>query len=118
MGNKPQLSREATDRIRAKIRTAELINRLQDYALSELRVENGEIFMQTPDGRRIRSMSKEQVAAAKVLIDKVIPNLQSIEATTSDTRTFVLRAPPEAADAVEWLDRYGPKTIEHKPKEG
>lgn len=117
MGNKPQLSRDAIDRIRAKIDAARLINRLQDYALSELTVEDGTITYRHPDGRIVQPMSKEQIGAAKVLLDKIVPNVQSIETNVQETRTFVLRAPPEAADAVEWLSKYGPKTIDHKAKE-
>lgn len=116
MGNKPQLSREAVDRIRAKIRASELVGRLEEFALGDIVTQaeliNGELqfreVLQMPDGTVKRAMTREQIAAAKTLLDKVLPTPQSIDVNTQETKTFVLRAPEPAKDMQTWLKDYGP----------
>jgi hypothetical protein len=51
------------DEVKAKIKTSQIINRLNGYALGELQME------------------KAQVTAALGLLKKTVPDLQSIEAT-------------------------------------
>jgi hypothetical protein len=123
MANRPQISREAIDRIRAKIRASELVGRLEEFALGNLvtvgEVQNGEITYRTvlelPDGTRKPAMTKEQISAAKVLLDKVLATPQSIDVNTSETKTFVIRAPEPSKSMDEWLNHYGPKTIDATP---
>lgn len=115
MGNKPQLSREAVDRIRAKIRAAELVGRLEDFALGEpVLIPTGDGFNQMVrvNGELKAAMTKDQIGAAKALLDKVLPTPQSIDVNTQETRTFVIRAPEPSKSMDEWLNHYGPKTIE------
>lgn len=123
MANRPQISREAIDRIRAKIRASELVTRLEEFALGQLvtegQVQGGDIVYRTvlelPDGTRKPAMTKEQIQAAKVLLDKVLATPQSIDVNTSETKTFVIRAPEPSKSMDEWLNHYGPKTIDATP---
>lgn len=123
MGNRPQISREAIDRIRAKIRASELVSRLEEFAMGEIELVaeliNGELqfrqVIRLPDGTTKRAMTKEQIAAAKTLLDKVLPTPQSIDVNTSETKTFVIRAPEPSKSMDEWLNHYGPKTIDASP---
>ena len=120
MSARPQISREAIDRIRAKIDASRLINRLQEFALGDLdtvgEVQGAEIVyrqvIRLEDGTTKRAMSKEQIQAAKVLLERVLPTPQSIDINTSETKTFVIRAPEPSKSMDEWLNHYGPKTIE------
>ena len=86
-----------TDETRSRIAVARIIDRLQSHIQGEL------------------DLSPTQISAAKILLDKVLPNLQSVENKSENTTTFVLRAPSPAKDATDWLEQYGPKTIEHDP---
>lgn len=88
-----------TDETRSRIAAARIIDRLQNFALGD-----------NPD-----AMSPTQVSAAVALLNKVIPNLQSVENKSEETKIYVLRAPNPAKDATEWLNQYGPKVIEHAP---
>lgn len=54
---------------REKIKTSQLINRLNAFALSELDPTSGEPVQ----------MSSAQVKAAETLLDRVLPKMQSIE---------------------------------------
>lgn len=88
-----------TDETRSRIAAARVIDRLQNFVLGD-----------NPD-----AMSPTQVTAAVALLNKVIPNLQSVETKSEETTIYVLRAPSPAQDAKEWLNNYVPKTIEHVP---
>lgn len=117
---RPQISREAIDRIRAKIRASELVGKLEEFAMGEIvmvpTLVNGELefrqMVELPDGTRKAAMTKDQIAAAKTLLDKVLPTPQSIDVNTSETKTFVIRAPEPSKSMDEWLNHYAPKTIE------
>lgn len=123
MAGRPQISREAIDRIRAKIRASELVSRLEEFAMGEIELVaeliNGELqfrqVIRLPDGTTKRAMTKEQIAAAKTLLDKVLPTPQSIDVNTQETKTFVIRAPEPSKSMDEWLNHYGPKTIDASP---
>ena len=54
------------DAIREKIRIAQLVNRLEDHAFGDL------------------EMTKTQIAAARILVDKCIPSLSSTQMTGKD----------------------------------
>ena len=118
MAGKPQISPKAKDAITARIKTSALVEKLQTFALAsaDQDVATGiTSYYDAGTGKRIPTMTPAQVAATKMLLDKVLPNLTAIEATSDETKTFVLRAPAPEADAMEWLQKYGPKTIDHIP---
>lgn len=123
MAGRPQISREAIDRIRAKIRASELVGKLEEFAMGEIvmvpNLVNGELefrqMVELPDGTRKAAMTKDQIAAAKTLLDKVLPTPQSIDVNTQETKTFVIRAPEPSKSMDEWLNHYGPKTIDASP---
>jgi len=64
----------------------------------------------------VHEMTATQIAAAKILLDKALPNLTSVENKSDITKVYVLRAPPPERDGQTWLQKYGPKTIDHDPK--
>ena len=116
-GYRPQISPQAIEQLRAKISTGMLVTRLQDFALGEPIMEIGaggipELRVRMPNGTTRPAMTKEQIAAAKLLLDKVLPSPQAIDVTSHETKTFVIRAPEPAKDMDDWLKQYGPKTIE------
>jgi hypothetical protein len=80
---------------RKRIRAAAIIDRLQAFVLGD-----------NPD-----AMSRNQVAAAKLLLDKVLPDLRSAEVTTAETKTYVIRAPEQAESTEAWLRDYAPKHL-------
>ena len=115
---KPKLDPLTVDRLRGKIQGGQLITRLQNFALGTPIMEpdghGGFRIMVQLEGETTRKpgMTKEQIVAAKALLDKLLPTPQSIAVTSEETKVFVLRAPEPAKDAAEWLKDYGPKTIE------
>lgn len=109
---------------RSKIKAGNLITRIQRFALAkpveEVTVNpSGGVSITTrfedEQGNDVWPMTKDQVAAAKMLLDKALPNLTSVDVKSEETRTYVLRAPEPAKNATDWLKNYGPKTIEHAP---
>ena len=113
----PRITQVHIDETRARIKAHNLITRLQNYALGALVTQVGDDgtirqMVRTEDGELKQAMSKEQVTAACKLLSYVLPTLQSVEVNTSETKTYVLRAPLPAKDADEWLKQYGPQTIE------
>jgi hypothetical protein len=106
---------------RAKIKVGNIITRIQKFALAkpveEITIDAGTPQIKTrfvdEDGNEVWAMTKEQVAVAKMLLDKALPNLTSVDVKQENTTTYVLRAPEQAKDATEWLKNYGPKVIEH-----
>lgn len=65
----PGLGFRVDDRVRAKIQTTMIINRLQDYVKGTL----------GPDKKPKVVMSQTQVTAAGILLKKAIPDLTSID---------------------------------------
>lgn len=98
----PKFLPSHTEETRARIKAHMLLERVQNFALGH-----------DPD-----AMSANQLRAALGLLDKVLPSLQTVEVNKEETRTYVLRAPVPAKDANEWLNAYGPKSIEHLPAKG
>ena len=88
------------DKVRERIKTSMLANRLHDHAFG-----NAE-------------MSATQVQAAKILLDKTLPNLAQTELSGHIERTTVIRAPKTVADSKTWLDSHGPARVEpDKPEQ-
>ena len=60
-------------------------------------------------------MSPTQIQAAKILLNKVIPDLKAIEQTgTMDVRNTVINAQPEASKD-EWVSQFKPLSGDRKP---
>lgn len=66
------------DEIRKKIQASQLINRLQDYALSPTDGEIAEAVAQGEKPRKQIDMKPAQVKAAVALLKKVIPDLSQV----------------------------------------
>lgn len=75
---------------RDKIQAAQIINRLYKCVTGEI------------------EMTAQQVAAAKTLLGKVLPDLQATQLTAETTVNYVARMPAPAEDADEWQKRYSP----------
>jgi hypothetical protein len=80
------------EQVRAKIRGAYLIRRLQQHVAGKIKL--------TP----------EQVRSADILLRKIIPDLSQSSVTAEMTHKYVVEVPPLLTKD-EWLKRY--KTIEH-----
>jgi hypothetical protein len=102
MGRPPKANiREAfhSDAARAKIRTAWLINRLQDHVKGKIKLE------------------LSQVRAIGVLLRKTVPDLTSTEITGEVNVRYVAHL-PEPISRAAWLEKYSgdyldpPLTIE------
>ncbi len=87
MAGRP-MGRRHQDDIRAKIQAGQLVKRLLDHALGEV------------------EMTTTQIQAARILLDKSVPNLQSVEVGNHEGETFktenrwivdVVRPTPEPA---------------------
>ena len=112
---------------RLRIGAARIINRVQKFALAHVHediVNLGEgrtqVVMRYTDeqtGEPVPAMTPVQVQACLALLNKVLPNLQSVEVSKEHTKTYVFRAPPPAEDGEKWLEQYGPKVIEHETKQ-
>jgi len=75
---------------RLKIKVAELINRFQKHF-------DGEV-----------ELSPTQIQAGKILLDRALPVLQSVEVSGDVTTTNVIRAPSVGKSTVEWSKEYAP----------
>lgn len=112
---------------RLRIGAARIINRVQRFALAHAEEEvihtgdgRTQVVMRYTDeqtGEPVPAMTPTQVQAALALLHKVLPNLQSVEVSREDTKTYVFRAPPPAEDGEKWLEQYGPKVLEHETKQ-
>jgi len=68
-----RLNRNHSDLVLKRIKTSQLVNRLQDHALGTLRGPPSE---EHPDGRLIE-MSKAQVSAAVFLIERTLAKAEA-----------------------------------------
>ena len=82
---------------RKRIQVGNIIHRLQQCIMGEI------------------ELTGVQVSAAQTLLNKVLPNLTSVDVKSDETKTYVLRAPPPERDGHTWLQKYGPQTIEATP---
>lgn len=64
-----RLNREINEKHRESIRTTQLLKRLQMYALNE----------KDPQNDKPVELSATQVRAVEILLDRVLPKMQSIE---------------------------------------
>lgn len=78
------------DETRAKIQAALIIKRLQDHVLGTVELQ------------------PSQVSSAKVLLDKVLPNLQATELSGAVEQRSVMRMPEPAKAAEEWKPQAKP----------
>jgi hypothetical protein len=95
MGRPPKANiREAfhSDAARAKIKTAWLINRLQDHVKGKVKLE------------------LSQVRAIGILLRKTVPDLVSAEITGDVTHHYVVELPP-TLELDEWKRRYSPPPL-------
>jgi hypothetical protein len=76
------------DDVKAKIQASQLINRLQRHALGEI------------------EMTTTQIASAKILLDKSVPNLSSSEIKSETTVRYVARIPNKATTSEEWQQEH------------
>ena len=72
------------DQTRAKIQAAQIINRLQGCVMGEI------------------ELTPVQVSAAKILLGKILPDLQSTENKTEITTQNVVALPSRANSTEEW----------------
>src|SRR5262245_51981795 len=84
------------EQVRAKIRAAYLIRRLQDHVKGKIK------------------LTAEQVRSADILLRKIIPDMSQTSVVGEMTHKYVVEVPPLLTKD-EWLKKY--KTIEHaQPK--
>ena len=76
---------------RTKIKVAHLINRFQSHFDGEL------------------ELSATQIQAGKILLDRALPVLQSVEVSGEITTSKVIRAPSMAVNPIAWADEHVPK---------
>jgi hypothetical protein len=79
------------DQTRAKIKSAQIINRLMGHI-------NGEV-----------ELSATQVSAGLGLLRKTIPDLSQAEIKSETTVRYVARVPEKKADAKAWQEQHAPK---------
>lgn len=76
------------DETRAKIKTSQLINRLQSYVLGEVKLDSG------------------QVTAALGLLRKTIPDLSQTENKNEHIHRYVARLPDKAKSTEQWQQQH------------
>lgn len=82
------------DRLREIIRVEDIINRVQGFALATLeRDEDGRLRI--PEDK---AMTADQLAAAKLVIGKALPDLSSVE-IAPDPEAFTISAEPLSPEA-------------------
>jgi hypothetical protein len=105
-----------------RISASRIIDRVQKYVLSRpvtvIDTNSGTVRVRFEDeeGNEVPAMTPDQMRGAKLLLDKALPNLQTVEVNKEETKTYVLRAPEPEQNTQDWLRKYGPKTIEAKPE--
>lgn len=76
---------------RAKIKVAHLCNRFQKHF-------DGEI-----------ELTPTQIQAGKILLDRALPVLQSVELSGEITTSKVIRAPAQSVTPAAWQEQHVPK---------
>jgi hypothetical protein len=82
------------DEVKAKIQASQLLNRLQKHAFGEV------------------DMTPTQIAAAKICLDKSVPNLSAAEITQETTIRYVARVPDKARTSEEWQQQHEQPTLQ------
>lgn len=75
------------DNTRAKIKVAELCNRFHRHFMGEC------------------ELTPTQIAAGKILLDRALPTLQSVEVSAEVTTSKVIRAPAPLSKT-DWDEKY------------
>ena len=75
-----RLNPQHDERTRAKIQTSQIINRLNDFVFDKV------------------EMSSDQIAAARILLAKTLPDMKQIEHTGETTHRIVSEEPMSAED--------------------
>ena len=78
------------DETRAKIKTSQLLNRLQDHVFGHI------------------EMSSTQVRAAEIALRKALPDFVLSENKTEITHRYVARIPEKALNSEAWQDQHEP----------
>jgi hypothetical protein len=94
-----RLNPQQDARTRNAIKTSQLVNRLQSFALSDI----------DPVSKSPVKMDRDQITAALGLLKKTLPDLVATQLSGEVTTTHVVRAPAKPADAAEWAATYAPK---------
>lgn len=82
------------ERLRRKIRAGMLVNRLREHVLGRI------------------EMTETQVAAARVLLKKVLPDIAQVEHTGEISHRYVVELPAVSASSDEWIKTYAPKRLQ------
>lgn len=95
-----RLNPKQDERTRNAIRTSQLVNRLQGFALSE----------PDPTSKKPIQMTGDQVRSALGLLAKTLPDLKAVEHSGDGVAgAFVLLGAREAKDAGEWVSQHTPR---------
>lgn len=76
---------------RQKIRVAELCNRFHRHFMGKC------------------ELTPTQIQAGKILLDRALPVLQSVEISAEITTSKVIRTPTIAKTDISWLEQHGDK---------
>lgn len=80
---------------RLKIKTTQLLNRLQDHGLG------------------LVEMTSTQVRAIEIALRKVLPDLTSVESKNETTVRYVARVPEKASNSTSWQQQHSPEATQH-----
>jgi hypothetical protein len=80
------------DETRLKIKTSQLMNRLQDHGLG------------------LVEMTSTQVRAIEIALRKVLPDLSSVESKNETTVRYVARVPNKVETSIGWQQQHAPET--------
>jgi hypothetical protein len=83
------------DETRAKIKSAQIINRLHGHVMGEV------------------ELSATQVSAALGLLRKTIPDLSQAEIKSETTVRYVARVPDKASTSDSWQHQHAPEATTH-----
>ncbi len=82
------------DETRAKIKSAQIINRLHSHVMGEV------------------ELSATQVSAGLGLLRKTIPDLSQAEIKSETTVRYVARVPDKAISSDTWQQQHEPQTLQ------
>lgn len=57
-------------------------------------------------------MTPTQIAAAKILLSKVVPDMKAIELTGEVTHNYAMRIPEQAASVEQWQQSHSQVTVQ------
>ncbi len=79
---------------RTKIKVAELVNRFHRHFMGEC------------------ELTPTQIQAGKILLDRALPVLQSVEVSAEITTTKVIRTPTVSPDISSWMNDHARETLQ------